>query len=195
MKIRYSILLLIIFMAGFIVLTSCTSTPGVTTTTHKVTHATIPPIRMHVAGSKLIPDEGGSPRCNTNINAKGCIAVAKGNTADVTFELQSPPSYHFTKFKICIGTKADKVATTLVCNLGVLEQADFEFTDGSGTKKYPDKFGVVILNDFSDSLRVFHLHDENRVANEYFYQVQACRPFGGVTDCVWSDPPIRNIGR
>lgn len=193
MKIRRNILLAIIYMAGFTILASCAQVAGPGIASYTVHHETLPPIKMLVIGGpELKANEGGSANCNININAKGCIEVERGDTAEVTFEFKGFPEWHFTEFKICKGTKADKINGTWVCNLGLLQRADFEFTDGSGTKMYPSEDGIVKLDDFSGTLRVFKLHDENRVPQEYFYQIKACRPFDSTATCAVSDPPIRN---
>jgi hypothetical protein len=186
MKTRRSILLAMTYMVGFTILTSCDKPPtGI--------HETIPTIKMLVIGGpKLKPNEGGSTNCNININAKGCIEVDRGDTAEVTFEFDGFPKWHFTEFKICKGTKADKLAGTWDCNLSELQREDFKFTDGSGTELHPGRNGVVKLDDFSGSLRNFKLHDKNSVPQEYFYQIKACKPFNSDATCAESDPPIRN---
>jgi hypothetical protein len=190
MKTRRNILLAMTYMVGF---TTLTYPPGGNSSSHTGIHEIIPTIKMMVIGGpKLKPNEGGSTNCNININAKGCIEVDRGDTAEVTFEFDGFPKWHFTEFKICKGTKADKLAGTWDCNLSELQREDFKFTDGSGTELHPDENGVVKLNDFSGSLRKFKLHDENRVPQEYFYQVKACKPLNSIATCGVSDPPIRN---
>ena len=193
MKTRQNILLAMIYMAVFTILASCTHAPGVGISSHTVHHETLPPIKMLVIGGpELKPNEGGSTNCNIKISAKGCIEVPRGDTAEVTFEFDGFPKWHFTEFKICKGTDADKLSGTLDCNLSLLERADFEFTDGSGAKMYPSELGIIKLDNFSGSLRKFKLHDANRVPQEYFYQVKACKPFDSTATCAVSDPPIRN---
>lgn len=190
---RRNILLAMIYMAGLTVLTSCVNLPERDITTHTVSHEIIPAIKMLVTGgSNLKPNEGGSRKCNINISAKGCIEVERGDTAEVNFEFTGFATWHFTEFKICKGTKADKIDGTLDCNLGLKERGDFKFTDGSGTEMYPSEFGIVKLDDFSGSLRKFKLFDDNRVPQEYFYQVKACTPLDSTATCAVSDPPIRN---
>jgi len=145
-------------------------------------------------GPELKFNMGGSKVCNININAKGCIEVPRGDTAEVVYQFNGFPNWRFTEFKICKGTKADKLAGTWDCNLSLLQRADFEFTDplNAATKPvYPGPTGIVKLVDLSVSLRNFKLHDENRVPQEYFYQLKAC-PMGSDVGCAVSDPPIRN---
>ena len=189
MNTRRNILLAVIYMVGFTIMTSCAKPPSTNTTSHKK----IPTIKMLVIGGpKLKPNTGGSDRCNIEIGAKGCIEVDRGDTAEVTFGFTGFSAWHFTEFKICKGTETNKADGTLDCNLGIKERGDFEFTDDSDTKMYPSELGIVKLDEFSDSLRTFKLYDDNRVPQEYFYQVKACKPLGLTTECAVSDPPIRN---
>ena len=198
MKTRQNILLVAIYLASFSILMSCANNNGKVISSQRVSHLQIPTIEFVPAGPNLNIPAGGSERCNTNTNAKGCIEVDQGDSAMVTFILQGNPNYHFTEIKICKGDKYDKDNGLLVCTLSLKEQTDFEFTDPSGSptdKKYPSALGVLNLEEFSGDLRSFELLDDNRVKMDYFYQVEACEPLNLKTTCIKSDPPIRNKGK
>jgi len=192
MKTIHSLLIFTLYIAGFMALTSCTAPPpgGTSPGTSVLSVNTIPVIKVHViSGPKLKVKYGGN--CPATSNSKGCIDVAKGDTAEVTFLLRSAPSWYFTEFRICKGTDPDD----LVCDLDLPQRADFKFTDGSGTFKYPDEDGIVKLDDFSLTLTNFDLEDANVIKQDYQYRIKACKTENRVVVCADSDPPIRNRGR
>ena len=132
---------------------------------------------------------------NNNINAKGCIAATKGNTAEVTFELLGNVAWYFTEFEICRGVETDKKAHELACDLSQAERDDFEFSFNSGSPIKPDQFGIVDLKSLATDMRQFKLNDNNVVVQEYFYSVKACHMVDDDEECKFTDPPIRNKGK
>jgi len=178
-------LLLIIYVASFMFMASCCKEQDVDTNSQ----INVPPIKVVVVGGpKLKVIDGG------NCSSPGCIEVAKGDTAKVTFILRSSPGWYFTKFTICKDTDPDQ-DDDLLCKLLPPEIADFKFSYGS-KKIGPNAKGDVDLASLSsDPLTDFDLEDANVVPNNYFYAIKVCKPDGDNEPiCADTDPPIRNKG-
>ena len=190
MKTGYNMLLTLIFIVCLTLLTSCARTPrlaGVQIT---------PQIDLHVVGNpkNLKVITLGSPNCNpaTPVNhRKGCVVVAKSDTALMNFELKTSPAWHFEKIQICNGgAKAG-----MVCTFAAWQQQEFYATDAAGTMElWPDTSGVINLTTLPDNQTEFYLYDYNSVKQDYFYTITVCNPEAD-PKCIETDPPIENGGR
>jgi len=191
MKTTNVILLLALAVIASIVLTHYFIGPGAVPSNVVIK----PDIKLHVTGSpkELIIKTLGRANCRASNSLAGCITVSKGDTALISYEIQTSPGWYFSQFKICKGNKANKDADDLDCKLTFRQRADFEATDGTtgGVKLYPDENGVIYLTQFSDELARFYLDDSNVIDEDYFYRIEACN--AGV--CLLTDPPIINGGR
>ena len=149
-------------------------------------------IKLHVIGSpkELLVKTPGSSRCKAVNPQDGCIAVGRGNTAAVRFQLKTSPDWYFSKIKICAGG----AKTSLPCNLEVWEQLEFVAVDGAGTRRFLDQNGVIDLTQLSAGLTEFYLFNYNSAKRDFFYTLETCNDEAS-PKCIETDPPIENGGR
>jgi len=143
-------------------------------------------IQLHVVpnGTAFDLTKTGRLVCNSS-RPEGCIQVPKGDTARITFALPQVQGWHLTKVTIC------EQGTTAPCRLSPAQMADFEFTrNGTGSSQSPDRNGVVDLTALGADLDQFVLIDNNTVAQDYEYVIEACNTSG----CTTADPPLENGG-
>ncbi len=143
-------------------------------------------IQLHVVpnGSAYDLTKTGRLVCNAS-RPEGCIQVPKGDTARITFALAQAPGWHLTKLTICEQGDSD------TCTLSRDQRADFEVTeDGTGSPQSPDRNGVVDLTVLGADLDGFVLLDNNTVAQDYEYVIEACDD----SRCTEADPPLENGG-
>ena len=122
----------------------------------------------------------------------GCISVNLLDTALISFELETSPDWHFTKFIICPGG-----AKETVCNLEKWQQVEFFAADRKASKTlFPDANGIIDLTQLSPDpdLEEFYLFDFNSVQQDFFYSIEVCNT-DEEPDCLWTDPEIENKGR
>jgi len=175
--------LVILLISGAVLLTSCTNVSTLSV-------ATPPDIIVHVDGSGSARiTTPGSAKCKVvNQGKNGCLNIGHNATGLIKFTLTGPPGWAFKTFEICkILRDGSKV-----CDLNVWERLEFAATtDTAGSNALlPGTDGRVNLTDLSAGLREFLLLDQNRLAQEYYYQVEVCN----ASTCDWADPPLENGG-
>lgn len=130
-------------------------------------------------------------------NAKnGCISVAHGQTALITFDLQNSPAWHMTEMKICKGGTKPEFPDE-PCSLEKWDRPVFSVSDKTGSPRYyPDKDGIINLTQISGSLSKFYLLNYNLFEQDYYYMITACKKGqnGDDEQCHRTDPPIENKG-
>lgn len=190
MKIVYNIMLTMTLVVFLMLLTSCTSPPKIS-----IVQIT-PQVDLHVVGDpkKLKVITLGSANCNPATpvdHRKGCIVVAKTETALINFELKTSPDWHFTQIQICNGI----AKLGMVCTFALWQQQEFYATDSANTGKlWPNGSGVINLNLLLGNQTEFYLFDYNSVAQDYFYTITVCNS-DDEPDCINTDPPLENGGR
>ena len=152
-------------------------------------------VRLQVKGSPktLEIEERGNTKCDNHPgNPKekfGCINVAQGDQAVITFDLKTG-SWHMDEMKICKGATKE----TQDCNLSEAERQEFAVMELGGVSRYhPSSSGVIDFGQIPRRVMDFKLIDLNTIAGDYFYSLKACN--NGNTECVETDPPIRNGGK
>lgn len=142
-------------------------------------------IKLMVASGSLKVNELPTPGCpGTEEERKGCIIVAKNDTAVVTFDLATGGGWALTRMWICEGgTKPNPLS---FCVLQSGQTSEFKALAG-GSSTSPGTDGEIDLGGVSD----FQLIDQNSFTQDYFYVIEACN----AGTCVTSDPRIRNGGR
>lgn len=151
-------------------------------------------VYLQVKGNpkEIVIDEEGSTKClNNSVQQKdkfGCIDVAIGDQAVVTFKLRTG-SWHMEEMIICKGS----TKSAQNCKLDTTEQREFSIMRIGELNRYPpNEFGVIKLSAIDSSMSEFKLIDLNTLKGDYFYTLIACK--NNSTDCAKSDPPIRNRG-
>lgn len=146
------------------------------------------------AGKLLIQPTNYCP----NSNSDGCLEM--DDFSLIRFRLVQSAGWSFTRMFICEGNTKAAPST---CSMGRLERLQFV----AGTKddederlQLPNKRGLINLRPLlpedpqNNDLDVFFLYNANNTAKNYFYMLEACKG-GGNTECVRTDPPMRNKGR
>jgi hypothetical protein len=145
---------------------------------------------------ELVINTLGSSHCKANNPENGCISVAHGQTALITFDLQNSPAWHMTEMKICKGGTKPEFPDE-PCSLEKWDRSVFSVSDKTGSPRYsPDKDGIINLTQVSGSLSKFYLLNHNLFEQDYYYMITACKKGqnGADEQCHRTDPPIENKG-
>jgi hypothetical protein len=191
MKTRNYILLIIMFAACLILLSSCVNYDGLDLATGNHKDYTIK-LKVNSDEDELDVKTTARGKCKATTHREGCIALEHGQTAAIAFKFTQTHGWYFSELIICEGgSKPDDFS----CSLTSDQRDDFVALDGRGVLKVkPNESGVIDLTKFPAALKKFTLFDRNKLKQDYFYSVKACR-IGSKTDCVMTDPPIENGGR
>ena len=191
MKTRYKLLLVNIFVTNFILLASCVNLDGLDVATGNHRDYTIK-LKVNSDDNKLDVKTTARGNCKATNHRNGCIALEHGQTAAIAFKFTRTHNWYFSELIICEG--GDK-PDSYPCGLTPDQRKDFVALDDRGVLKVkPDEFGVIDLTKFPETLKKFTLFDRNKLEQDYFYSIKACR-IGSKTNCVMTDPPIENRGR
>ena len=181
MKIKHNILLVIIMLLSFIVLASCNNGFGLFS--HHAPEKYKIKLEIDSLSGKLKVKTLPHGNCVGN----GCIVVARGDEAQITFQLIRSSDWYFTEFKICQGD-----TKPVSCSLEDWQLSQFEVTTNAAG--FPKLDGIIKLA-FADELMKFMVHDYNGPAQDYFYSITACKKLEDKLTCSTTDPQIDHKGR
>jgi hypothetical protein len=133
---------------------------------------------------------GNHHKCK-NPASVGCVHVSWWRKAKITFGLTGLENedWKFTKMQLVAEstTNPDKLDFNPQTGFSPEMMEDF-YVKVNGVEIHPNINGIIDLSGLSKG-REFRLVDENKVTQDYFYQIEACN---GV--CKMTDPKIENEG-